>query len=135
MTLTEPTKKVCVIDDDKIYIYGLKKLISIKELSPNLIEFYNGKEAIDFLTDPQNLNELPDIIFLDINMPVMDGWGFMESFVKIKPQLGKKITIYMVSSSINDDDIQRAKQITDVTDYVIKPISPDTLVELFRLAA
>jgi CheY-like chemotaxis protein len=135
MTLTDPVKKVCVIDDDKIYIYGLKKLISIKELSPNLIEFYNGKEAIDFLTDPENLNELPDIIFLDINMPVMDGWGFMENYVKIKPQLGKKITIYMVSSSINDDDIQRAKSISDITDYVIKPISADALVELFRLAA
>jgi len=134
MTLTAPAKTVCVIDDDKIYIYGLKKLISIKQLSPNLMEFYNGKEAIDFLTDPENLDTLPDIIFLDINMPVMDGWGFMESFVKIKPQLGKKITIYMVSSSINDEDIQRAKTISDITDYVIKPISPDTLVELFRLA-
>jgi CheY-like chemotaxis protein len=135
MNLTSPAKTVCVIDDDKIYIYGLKKLISIKQLSPNLMEFYNGKEAIDFLTDPDNLDTLPDIIFLDINMPVMDGWGFMESFVKIKPQLGKKITIYMVSSSINDEDIQRAKTISDITDYVIKPISPDTLVELFRLAA
>ena len=134
MTAT-PIKTVCVIDDDKIYIYGLKKLITIKELSPNLMEFYNGKEAIDFLINPENQNQLPDIIFLDINMPVMDGWGFMESFVKIKPQLGKKITIYMVSSSINQDDINRAKGISDVTDYVIKPISQDTLVELFKVAA
>ena len=99
------------------------------------MEFYNGKEAIDFLINPENQNQLPDIIFLDINMPVMDGWGFMESFVKIKPQLGKKITIYMVSSSINQDDINRAKGISDVTDYVIKPISQDTLVELFKVAA
>jgi CheY-like chemotaxis protein len=135
MTLISPAKNVCVIDDDKIYIYGLKKLISIKQLSPNLMEFYNGKEAIDFLTDPENLDTLPDIIFLDINMPVMDGWAFMENFVKIKPLLGKKITIYMVSSSINEEDIQRAKTISDITDYVIKPISPDTLIELFRLAA
>ncbi|WP_295649024.1 response regulator [uncultured Mucilaginibacter sp.] len=134
MTAT-PFKTVCVIDDDKIYIYGLKKLITIKELSPNLMEFYNGKEAIDFLINPENQNQLPDIIFLDINMPVMDGWGFMESFVKIKPQLSKKITIYMVSSSINQDDINRAKGISDVTDYVIKPISQDTLVELFNVAA
>src|SRR5476651_629742 len=120
--MTNPLKTVCVIDDDRIYIYGLKKLISIKQLSPNLMEFYNGQEAIDFLVNPENLNELPDIIFLDINMPVMDGWGFMENFVKIKHQLGKKITIYMVSSSINDDDISRAKNISDISDYVIKPI-------------
>jgi CheY-like chemotaxis protein len=135
MTFITPVKKVCVIDDDKIYIYGLKKLISIKQLSPDLIEFYNGKEAIDFLTAPENLTELPDIIFLDINMPVMDGWAFMENYVKIKPQLGKKITIYMVSSSINDADIERAKTIADITDYVIKPISPAELIELFQAAA
>jgi len=135
MNLVTPVKTVCVIDDDKIYVYGLKKLISIKQLSPILLEFVNGKEAIDFLADPENSNKLPDIIFLDINMPVMDGWGFMEHYVKIKPQLGKKITVYMVSSSINDEDILRAKSISDISDYVIKPVSPEKLLELFDIAA
>ncbi|WP_448702587.1 response regulator [Mucilaginibacter sp. AW1-3] len=135
MTLLENIKTVCVIDDDKIYVYGIKKLISIKQLSHNLIEFPNGKEAIDFLADPGNQAALPDIIFLDINMPVMDGWDFMDNFVKIKPHLGKKITVYMVSSSINDDDINRAKNISDITDYVVKPVSPNKLIELFNLAA
>jgi len=135
MTLLENIKTVCVIDDDKIYVYGLKKLISIKQLCPNLIEFANGKEAMDFLVNPENQNALPDIIFLDINMPVMDGWDFMDHFVKIKSQLGKKITVYMVSSSINDDDINRAKNISDVSDYIVKPVSPAKLIELFNLAA
>jgi len=135
MTLLENIKTVCVIDDDKIYVYGLKKLISIKQLCPNLLEFPNGKEAIDFLINPENHNALPDIIFLDINMPVMDGWDFMDQFVQIKSQLGKKITVYMVSSSINDDDINRAKNISDISDYIVKPVSPAKLVELFNLAA
>jgi len=135
MTFTEQIKTVCVIDDDEIYVYGLKKLISIKQLCPDLIEFKNGKEAIDFLMDPQNDHQIPDIIFLDINMPVMDGWDFMESFVKIKPRLGKKITIYMVSSSVNDQDIERAKNIAEITDYISKPVTPARLVELFSLAA
>lgn len=135
MTLIENTRTVCVIDDDKIYVYGLKKLINIKQLCSNLIEFPNGKEAIDFLANPENINSLPDIIFLDINMPVMDGWDFMESYAKIKPQLGKKIIVYMVSSSINDDDILRAKKISDISDYVIKPVNADKLIELFTLAA
>ena len=135
MTIIKPINTVCVVDDDKIYVYGLKKLITLKQLCPNLIEFPNGKEAIDFLMDPENAEKLPDVIFLDINMPIMDGWDFMENFSQIKPHLGKKITVYMVSSSINQEDIDRAKKISDVTDYVVKPVTHDKLLELFRLAA
>jgi CheY-like chemotaxis protein len=135
MTIIKPINTLCVIDDDKIYVYGLRKLITLKQLCPNLLEFPDGKEALDFLTNPENANQLPDVIFLDIDMPVMDGWAFMENFAKIKLSLGKKITVYMVSSSINEDDIKRAKSISDVTDYVVKPVSHDKLIELFKLAA
>ncbi|RKR85552.1 response regulator receiver domain-containing protein [Mucilaginibacter gracilis] len=135
MTIVKSINTVCLVDDDEIYIYGIKKLIELKQLCPNLIEFRNGKDAIDFLINPDNTEELPDVIFLDISMPIMDGWDFMESFSQIKPNLGKKITIYMVSSSINDDDINRAKNISDISDYVVKPITYDKLLELFRLAA
>jgi CheY-like chemotaxis protein len=135
MTLIKPINTLFVVDDDKIYVYGLKKLINIKQLCSNLVEFENGKDAIDFLSDPKNAEQLPDVIFLDIDMPVMDGWDFMENYTRIKPRLGKKITVYMVSSSINEDDINRAKNISDVTDYVIKPVSHDKLLELFKVAA
>jgi len=135
MTIVKPINTVCVVDDDEIYVYGIKKLINLKQLCPNLIEFRNGKDAIEFLMNPENNDQLPDVIFLDITMPIMDGWDFMESYAKIKPQLGKKITVYMVSSSINDADIERAKTISDITDYVVKPVTYDKLLELFQLAA
>jgi CheY-like chemotaxis protein len=135
MTIVKSINTVCVVDDDEIYVYGIKKLIYLKQLCENLIEFRNGKDAIDFLQNPDNSDQLPDVIFLDINMPVMDGWDFMENYAKIKPNLGKKITVYMVSSSINDEDIQRAKTISDISDYVVKPVTYDKLLELFRLAA
>lgn len=135
MTFVKAINTVCIVDDDEIYIYGIKKLISLKKLGTNLIEFPNGKEAIDFLMNPENTEQLPDVIFLDINMPVMDGWDFMENFAQIKPHLGKKITVYMVSSSINEADIKRAKTISDITDYVVKPVTYDKLLELFKIAA
>jgi len=135
MNLIKPVKTVCVIDDDEIYVYGLKKIITIKQLAPNLLEFSNGKDAIEFIANPENSDQLPDVIFLDINMPIMDGWGFMESFVKIKSQLGKKITIYMVSSSINDEDVRRAKSISDISQYIVKPVTREKVMELFSLAA
>lgn len=135
MTIVRSINTVCVVDDDEIYVYGIKKLITLKQLCPNLIEFRNGKDAIDFLTDPNNTEQLPDVIFLDISMPIMDGWDFMESYAKLKPHLAKKIIVYMVSSSINDEDIQRAKAISDICDYVVKPVTYDKLLELFQLAA
>jgi len=123
---------ILLIDDDEPTNFLNKLTLEQAGCTRQIKVAQSGQEALDYL---RAAIPRPDLIFLDINMPVMDGWGFMESFVKIKPQLGKKITIYMVSSSINDDDIERAKSISDITDYVIKPISADALVELFRLAA
>src|ERR1700712_5343978 len=134
MTIVRTINTVCVVDDDEIYVYGIKKLINLKQLCPNLLEFRNGKDAIEFLMNPENNDKLPDVIFLDITMPIMDGWDFMENYAKIKPQLSKKITVYMVSSSINDEDIKRAKTISDISDYVVKPVTYDKLLELFQLA-
>ncbi|SFD05240.1 response regulator [Algibacter pectinivorans] len=113
----------CVVDDDDIYQYTIKKTIQSLDFDNSVIAFSDGEEAINFMIE--NLNkedELPDIILLDINMPIMDGFQFMEEYIKIKPNLGKKITIYMVSSSVDNADLERAKKISEISDYIIKPI-------------
>jgi CheY-like chemotaxis protein len=133
-----PERKVqtaCIIDDDQIYVFSFKRLLNIKNICPQLIDFQNGQDAIDFLSNPDNTEQLPDVIFLDINMPVMDGWDFIEAFGEIKSRLGKEITIYMVSSSINISDITRAKSNSSITDYLIKPISESVLTSLLGAAA
>lgn len=135
MTALSPVKTVFLIDDDQIYTYALKKLIGSKQCSPVLHEFSNGKAAYDFLVDPQNVHDVPDIIFLDINMPVMDGWKFMEHYVQIKPQLGKKINIYMLSSSICEMDKTRARNITEVSEYIVKPVTKDKVAQLLELVS
>ncbi len=120
----------CIVDDDQIYVYSFKKILSLKKICSELIDFENGMDAVDFLTNPENADSLPDVIFLDINMPIMDGWGFMEAFGEIKSRLGKEITVYMVSSSINPQDVYRAKNIPEVSDYFVKPVNPATLAHL-----
>ena len=125
----------CIIDDDKIYVNLVKKIIEIKKLSNNLLIFKNGKEALDhFKLILENANEeiLPDIIFLDINMPIMDGWEFLNEFVKIKNIFDKKITLYIVSSSIDPRDLERAKSFNLVTDYLIKPIELKKFEKIFQ---
>ncbi|MDT0689749.1 response regulator [Salegentibacter sp. F188] len=125
----------CIIDDDKIYVNLVKKIIEIKQLSENLLIYKNGKEALDYfehILGNMTEDRLPEIIFLDLNMPVMDGWEFLNEFIKIKNYFNKKITLYVVSSSIDPRDLERAKSINLVTDYLIKPIELKKFEKIFE---
>ncbi|MBW1298886.1 response regulator [Aquimarina litoralis] len=124
----------CIIDDDSVYVNLVKRIIEAKHLCKNLLVFENGKEALNYFEAIlSNMDEenLPEIIFLDLNMPVMDGWQFLEQFCSIKNKFGKVITLYIVSSSINPVDIHKAKSIKGVKDYLIKPITIEDLEVIF----
>ncbi|SDF21555.1 Response regulator receiver domain-containing protein [Mucilaginibacter pineti] len=133
MIVTKSDVSACIIDDDPIYVYGFKKLIKLRGLHSQITSFSNGSQAITWLKNPFNIPNLPDVIFLDVNMPGMDGWEFLQEFAEIKSQLGKKISIYMLSSSINLNDVYRAKNNVDVVDYIFKPISGHQLTELLGM--
>ncbi len=123
-----------IVDDDEIYVYGLKRLVAIHDLCKNLLVFNNGEEAIKYLKPIMaNADQLPDIILLDINMPIMDGWDFLNEFIKIEANLSKKITIYMITSSINNEDIEKAKTYSEVSNYFVKPVTLDTLKQMFTI--
>jgi len=115
----------CLIDDDFIHQFGMKRMIQRYQPDLGVIEFSNGLDAINFFKEPRNNEEIPEVIFLDINMPVMNGWEFMDEFVKIRAGLQKKIDIYILSSSTDSLDIQKAKSNPGIKDYIVKPLSPD----------
>ncbi|MBQ4819837.1 response regulator [Aquimarina sp. MMG016] len=124
----------CIIDDDDMYVNLIKKIIEAKQLCKNLLVFENGKDALyhfEALLKNLNRDNIPEIIFLDINMPIMDGWEFLNKFTQIKNKFGKVITLYIVSSSINPVDIEKAKNINSVKDYIIKPITIEELEAVF----
>lgn len=123
-------KTTCIIDDDDIYIFGIKKLLQIRNLCEEIIVFNNGKEAIDYFNS--NPDNLPNIILLDINMPVMNGWEFLREYSKIEEKLKENTVVYMVSSSINPQDIDKAAKEPEVYKYLIKPINLDTLTQIFQ---
>lgn len=126
-------KKACIIDDDRIYVFGLRKIMEINNFSDEIVVFPNGKEALDYLKSLLDKPEsLPDVILLDLNMPVMDGWQFLDEFIKIKNDLPKKITIYIMSSSIYKDDLERAKSYSEVTDYFVKPVKVKDLEQIIK---
>lgn len=119
----------CIIDDDPIYVFGTKRLMQMANFCESFLIFTNGKEALDKLKAIiVNGEVLPDIILLDINMPVMDGWDFLDEFTKIPSR--KKIIIYIVTSSIDPADVNKAKQYEYVSNYLVKPITFDKIKNL-----
>lgn len=120
-------KNLVLIDDDEIFTYLTKKTIDQSELVETLKIFNNGKYGIDFIKRcVVDKTDLPDVILLDLSMPIMDGWNFLEEFAKVKTV--KKIKIYICSSSISPQDVDRAK--TYGIDYIVKPITKDKFREI-----
>lgn len=119
------TLTTCIVDDDEVFVMGVKRMLTRNNLCTDILVFENGLKALNHLSSSGNV--IPDTILLDINMPVMDGWQFLEGFSKVKPTLGKPVTIYMISSSIDPNDMEKAKTYSDVKDYIIKPITTTDL--------
>lgn len=121
-----------VIDDDKIYHFLLKNLFKQNSIDVNPVFFSNGQEAIDHLQQLPDGEIFPELILLDINMPIMDGWQFLDEFTKLVQHNGKSSTIFMISSSNDEHDIKKAKNYTGVVkDYLLKPICKEDLEKIF----
>ncbi|SDS83819.1 Response regulator receiver domain-containing protein [Gillisia sp. Hel1_33_143] len=120
----------CIIDDDPIFVFSAKKIMQIADFCNGFLVFHNGHEAISNLKAIISNKEqnMPDVILLDLNMPVMDGWEFLDEFVKIPSN--KEITIYIVTSSVDPYDVIKAKAYDHVSNYIVKPISMESLKEL-----
>lgn len=129
-------KITCIIDDDEIYLFSVKKVIELNNFSGKIIAFRNGQEALEyFVNSQQDQAGLPDVILLDINMPVMNGWEFIEAFRKIRPSISKDIMLYVVSSSVDKSDVDKARSFTAVNDYLVKPITASQLKNIYQAAS
>lgn len=125
---------ICLIDDDNIYQFTARKLLESTGLANQIQSFYNGSEAISYFKDQKNnnLETLPDVIFLDINMPIMNGWEFLEEYHKLYNTFPKPIVVYVVSSSIDSNDMQKSREYNTVSDYIVKPINRIQYKELIE---
>jgi CheY-like chemotaxis protein len=118
-----------VIDDDKMYTLLLSKQLKATSCCEPLLVFHHGLAAWEYFKPLMAIPEqLPDVILLDLNMPVMDGWQFLDEFSQLKP--AKSITIYIVSSSIDPADHQKAATYQAVSRFYIKPISRTDLAAI-----
>lgn len=113
-----------LIDEDEIDNIINQKIIESNNFSEKVMVFQTGTEALDFLRSNAKVAEnLPDLIFLDINMPIMDGFQFLEEFEKLEAPILNKSKIIMLSSSISPRDIDRAASNRFVKKYLNKPLN------------
>ncbi len=130
-------KSICIIDDDPITVFGIKKMLSSFDLADEIKTYVNGKEAIDEITLMIEQNTpVPEVIFLDINMPIMDGWQFLEKFLTLK--VDTKIRINIVTSSIDPYDRQQWEHFKATTHHLLefknKPIRKSDILEITKAA-
>ena len=124
-------KNSCIIDDDPISVFGIKRSMKETNFSDDVVVYTNGQDALDGLTKMINEGKkLPSIIFLDLNMPIMDGWEFLDDFIKIPNTNTASVIIFIVSSSMDPRDIIKAKSYNMVSNYILKPILRKDLVRL-----
>lgn len=122
-----------LIDDDQTFTFLTRKIIASTGFATRIVGSADGQEAIGYLNDQiSNKNPLPDLILLDLSMPIMDGWEFLEEYSSLDPQIKKKTKLYIVSSSISPHDVERAKSYSAVKDFLVKPIRKDKLTEIFQ---
>ena len=133
-----PIASVLIIDDDEVDRYALKRLIKKADIANQVFECENGKVALEFLTDfTDNTKKYPGefppiLIFLDINMPIMDGFEFLEEYSKLRDEnkLFNPTVLTMFSSSTNQKDRERAFTYKFVKEYIVKfPASAEELKE------
>lgn len=120
--------RVFIIDDDPIHQRIAQIMISKHNLFDEYFSYTEAQQALDFLQEnKKNEEALPDVILLDLNMPVIDGWDFLETFEILVNELKKSIRVFIVSSSVDEKDVLRSKSYVTVKGFISKPLSPDII--------
>jgi CheY-like chemotaxis protein len=127
-------RAVMLIDDNEIDNLINQKMIEASSITENIYTHTGAKSAIEFLKNMEKMDVadkvLPDVIFLDIDMPLMDGFQFLDEFANLTQVTRKKCRIIMLTSSINPQDFNRAKKYENVKLYLNKPLSHDSIMKI-----
>jgi CheY-like chemotaxis protein len=120
--------KILLVDDEEASNFLNQIVIRQSKVAGEVVAYEKAKDALDYITEQQKQGDSPDLVFLDINMPIMNGWDFMDEYAKIAPDANTKII--MLTSSINPNDKERASKIGQITGFRSKPLTVEMLDEI-----
>jgi CheY-like chemotaxis protein len=125
-------QKVLLVEDDPITVLVCERIIKLTDFAEEVVSVNNGQEALDFFADGSNntQQDIPEIIFLDINMPIMNGWEFLDEFSQVKSSLNKTPLIYILSSTVDPEDEKKGLSYTYVKNFLSKPLTKEHLDEI-----
>ena len=125
---------VMLVDDNDTDNFISKRIIEITQFSDNVIVKNSGKSALDYLHEhAEEPQHIPDIIFLDINMPIVDGFVFLYEYEKFGNAVKDKCRVIILSSSDNKRDIDKIINNDFVIKFVTKPLTEKTLEEILEM--
>lgn len=120
--------RVFIIDDDPIHQRIAQIMISKHNIFDEYLSYTEGEKALSFLRANVNMpDNLPDVILLDLNMPEVDGWDFLEIFETMQQDFQKAIRVFIVTSSVDEKDRLRSAVFTSVKGFISKPLSPEII--------
>ncbi|GAB3196741.1 CheY-like chemotaxis protein [Pontibacter aydingkolensis] len=114
--------KTYSIDDDHISNFLTEKVLEEAEFSTEIQSFLSAEDALNFIKQDYEAN-VPDIIFLDLNMPMMNGWDFLDALAPYKDNLLGKCHVYILTSSLDTSDTARSKDYDLVSGFIHKPLT------------
>lgn len=124
--------RILLVDDDETSNFLNEFLIKGLDIVDDVYVATNGQEALDFIDSKHRTREYPQLIFLDLNMPVMDGFEFLEEFESIQNKFSSKIPVYILTSSNYFKDFERAKEFS-VSGYIIKPLTEEKIRDTLNI--
>ncbi len=122
--------EIMVIDDDPICNLLTTKVIEKANIDSKIQVFDNALDALERLET--NNKSMPNMIFLDLNMPVLHGWDFVNSFMELDPQKTKDVSLVILSASSNQSDLEKAIEVGCVQKYITKPLKTDDVRSLYN---
>lgn len=124
---------VLLIDDDKATQYIHKRIINKHTNFKNVLTFLNGEIALTYLnTINVDFIKKPQLILLDLNMPIMDGWDFIKAYNQLDDEIIAHNKLIILTTSSDPDDVLRSKNIRGVSDYIVKPLSAEKLDQILE---
>ncbi|MBC5992029.1 response regulator [Pontibacter cellulosilyticus] len=127
--------KVLIIDDDEISIFLTEAVLDVAQFAREYVGFACAKEALqelNFILGSGQFHKLPDVIFLDLNMPFLSGWDLLDSLKPFEEIIRNRCYIFILTSSVNEDEVEKAEDYGLVTGFIQKPLEEHAIAGIAK---